>query len=94
MRFLVDHQLPPALAVALRECGHDVAHLYDLSLHKLSDEAIWHRVGLEGAVLITKTMISSISPAITSRQPGCSGYGSATVAMPCCCLLFFPPSMN
>lgn len=54
MRFLVDHQLPPALAVALRERGHDAAHLYDLSLHHLTDEAIWHRVGLEGAVLITK----------------------------------------
>ena len=83
MRFLVDHQVPPALAVALRERGHDAAHLYDLSLHHLTDEAIWHRVGLEGAVLITKDDDFLHLAAITSRQPGCFGYRSATVAMPC-----------
>jgi predicted nuclease of predicted toxin-antitoxin system len=54
MKFLVDHQLPPALAVALRDRGLDAEHLYDLGLHRLTDEAIWHRVGIERSILITK----------------------------------------
>ena len=54
MKFLVDHQLPPSLAVALRDRGLDAEHLYDLGLHRLTDEAIWHRVGMERSILITK----------------------------------------
>jgi predicted nuclease of predicted toxin-antitoxin system len=54
MKFLVDHQLPPMLAVVLRERGLDAEHLFDLGLHHLTDEAVWHRVATERSVLITK----------------------------------------
>ena len=41
MKFLVDAQLPPALAYWLREAGHEAAHLEDVGLLHAPDGAIW-----------------------------------------------------
>ncbi|TCT22831.1 DUF5615 family PIN-like protein [Thiobaca trueperi] len=54
MRFLVDAQLPPALARWLTERGHDAAHVLDLGLLEASDQVIWARAGETGAALVTK----------------------------------------
>jgi predicted nuclease of predicted toxin-antitoxin system len=54
VRFLIDAQLPPALARWLREAGHEANYVEELNLRKAEDSPIWHH-GLENqAVLITK----------------------------------------
>lgn len=54
MKFLVDAQLPPALARAIAEHGHDAAHVSDLGLQSADDSVIWSEaIGL-GTVIISK----------------------------------------
>ncbi|EQD33994.1 hypothetical protein B2A_12866, partial [mine drainage metagenome] len=43
MRFLVDAQLPPALARLLEDRGHQAEHVLDCGLERASDAAIWAR---------------------------------------------------
>ena len=54
MRFLVDAQLPPALARRLAALGHEVEHVGDVGLLTASDERIWDYAAAAGAVLVTK----------------------------------------
>lgn len=54
MRFLVDAQLPPALARVLTERGHIAEHVADVGLLSASDSAIWRYAIDHDAVLITK----------------------------------------
>jgi predicted nuclease of predicted toxin-antitoxin system len=54
VKFLVDAQLPPALARWLREAGHDAAHLEDVGLREATDSAIWAHALQGGAVIVTK----------------------------------------
>lgn len=42
MRFLVDAQLPPALAKWLVGQGHTASHVLDLALDRASDTANWN----------------------------------------------------
>lgn len=41
MRFLVDAQLPPALARWMVEQGHEASHVVDHGLGEASDASIW-----------------------------------------------------
>jgi predicted nuclease of predicted toxin-antitoxin system len=41
MRFLVDAQLPPALAVGLREQGHEAQAVREVGLREAGDGTIW-----------------------------------------------------
>jgi predicted nuclease of predicted toxin-antitoxin system len=43
VKFLVDAQLPPALARWLREAGHEAEHVEFVGLREESDSAIWVR---------------------------------------------------
>ncbi len=54
MKFLVDAQLPPALAGWLREGGHDAAHVEDVGLREATDGLIWEHALQIGAAIITK----------------------------------------
>ncbi|MDA7617673.1 DUF5615 family PIN-like protein [bacterium] len=54
MRFLIDAQLPPALARALSETGHEAEHVIDIDLHNADDSAIWDYAVEHGAVVLTK----------------------------------------
>jgi predicted nuclease of predicted toxin-antitoxin system len=54
MRFLVDAQLPPALARWLAERGHDAQHVSDFNLGESSDLVIWNKAQILNAVIITK----------------------------------------
>ncbi len=54
MTFLVDAQLPPALAQWLREAGLDAAHVHDLGLREATDGRIWAEALRRGAVIVTK----------------------------------------
>jgi predicted nuclease of predicted toxin-antitoxin system len=54
MRFLVDAQLPPALARWLAANGHDAEHVADRQMATASDAAIWDYAMQSAAAIITK----------------------------------------
>lgn len=54
MRFLVDAQLPPALARWLASQGHDAEHVADIDLAGADDRVIWQHALASGAVIFTK----------------------------------------
>jgi len=54
LKFLVDAQLPPALARWLTSQGHQAAHVADLGLGAAPDQEIWKKAAESGAVLLTK----------------------------------------
>ncbi len=54
MKFLVDAQLPPALARWLREGGHEADHVEDVGLREAIDGAIWTQALQSGAIIVTK----------------------------------------
>jgi predicted nuclease of predicted toxin-antitoxin system len=54
MRFLVDAQLPPALARFLAGRGHQAEHIFDIGMEAAEDRAIWHYAIHVGAVIVTK----------------------------------------
>ena len=54
MKFLVDAQLPPVLARALREAGYDVQAVRELGLREAEDDAIWDYALANQAVIVTK----------------------------------------
>lgn len=43
MRFIVDAQLPPALAAWLIAQGHEAVHVFDLDLTRADGAVIWQR---------------------------------------------------
>ncbi len=54
VRFLVDAQLPPALARWLGERGYLAEHVFDLGMAAADDRDIWAYALRVGAVVITK----------------------------------------
>ena len=54
MLFLVDAQLPPSLAEALRQAGCQAVHVVDLGLLAATDQQIWDEAISRSAVLVTK----------------------------------------
>lgn len=54
MRFLVDAQLPPALARWLASKGHAAEHVADVGLASASDTEIWNHALVVGAVIVSK----------------------------------------
>ena len=54
MKFVVDAQLPPALARALREAGHDVQAVRELGLREAEDSDIWDYALANHVAVITK----------------------------------------
>jgi predicted nuclease of predicted toxin-antitoxin system len=54
MRFLVDAQLPPALARWLAAAGHEAEHVADVGLGDANDRTIWDYALAAGAVIISK----------------------------------------
>lgn len=54
MNFLIDAQLPPALAQWLRAAGHSAQAVREIELREAEDGAIWAYALKTGAVIITK----------------------------------------
>lgn len=53
-RFIVDAQLPPALARWLAANGHEAEHVYDFGGDGTTDTEIWNRAKNSGAVILSK----------------------------------------
>ena len=54
MRFVVDTQLPQALAHWLRAQGHQAEHVLEIGLAQSKDKLIWNHAQQHRAVIITK----------------------------------------
>lgn len=54
MRFLVDTNLPPALADWLKSQGHEAEHSSAIGLASVSDRRIWDHALAVGASIVTK----------------------------------------
>jgi predicted nuclease of predicted toxin-antitoxin system len=54
VKFLVDAQLPPAVARWLRDAGHDAQAVREAGLREAEDDAIWKHALAAGAAIITK----------------------------------------
>ena len=54
MRFVVDAQLPPALAKLLTAHGHQAEHVSDIGLRDADDSSIWRHALENRSILVTK----------------------------------------
>lgn len=54
MRFLIDAQLPPALAERLTALGHEAEHVANAGLTGAADSEIWKHAVAVGAVVVSK----------------------------------------
>jgi predicted nuclease of predicted toxin-antitoxin system len=54
LRFLVDAQLPPALAGRIESLGHQAEHVFDLGLAQAPDDQVRATAAQTGAVIVTK----------------------------------------
>ena len=66
MKFVVDAQLPPALARLLREAGCDAFAVREIGLREASDAEIWRYAVQRQAAIITR-MRTSRSVACTAE---------------------------
>jgi predicted nuclease of predicted toxin-antitoxin system len=69
VRFLVDAQLPPALARWLVGKGHEAEHVADCGLTEASDREIWRYALSVGAVILTKDEDFSIRKILEPAGP-------------------------
>jgi predicted nuclease of predicted toxin-antitoxin system len=54
VNFIIDAQLPPALARWLEEAGHQARHVEDIGLRDAEDTPIWRYAQEHQAVILTK----------------------------------------
>jgi predicted nuclease of predicted toxin-antitoxin system len=54
VKFLVDAQLPPALARWLTEAGYEAQAVREIGLREADDGAIWRHAEANGYVIVTK----------------------------------------
>jgi predicted nuclease of predicted toxin-antitoxin system len=69
MRFLVDAQLPPALARWLSGKGHEAEHVADRQMEAASDTAIWDFALRASAAIITKDEDFAQRKVLTEKGP-------------------------
>jgi predicted nuclease of predicted toxin-antitoxin system len=67
--YLIDAQLPPALAEAMRRSGYDAAHVAEFAMVNATDGAIWNEAISRSAVLITKDRDFSLLRAAKRQGP-------------------------
>ena len=69
MRFLVDAQLPPALARWLTARGEEADHVLDLGLLGANDDEIWRVASERGAVIVSKDEDFALRAQLRSGGP-------------------------
>ena len=67
--FLVDAQLPPALARKLCALNQEAAHVLDVGLLDANDSAIWDYALTNGMALITKDEDFAIRASVSTVSP-------------------------
>ena len=69
MRFIIDAQLPPALARLLTSLGHQAEHAADIGLQDADDSAIWRYAEKNQFILVTKDEDFSYRLRLSSNGP-------------------------
>ena len=69
MKFIVDAQLPPALAHVLINLGIEAQHVFDIGLASAEDDAIWRYAENSHAVIVTKDEDFAVRRAMNSAGP-------------------------
>ncbi len=69
MRFLVDAQLPAALARWLAANGHEAEHVGDKGMQSASDTTIWDYALASGAAIVTKDEDFAQRKVLTVTEP-------------------------
>jgi len=71
VKFIVDAQLPPSLAAALRQAGYDAVAVREIGLREAKDTAIWGYALNNNSVIVTKDedfaercMASDLAPVV------------------------------
>lgn len=54
MKFIIDAQLPPALARWIESSGHTAEHVFDIGFNAATDPIIWQRALAEQLVIVSK----------------------------------------
>ena len=69
MKYLIDAQLPPALARFLTAKGEDAVHVLDIEMLESSDSEIWDFAMREKMVIITKDEDFQVRASVTQHRP-------------------------
>ncbi|WGR67778.1 MULTISPECIES: DUF5615 family PIN-like protein [unclassified Bradyrhizobium] len=69
MLYLIDAQLPPALADAMRRAGFEAAHVVEFGMATATDGAIWNEAISRSAILVTKDRDFSLLRAAKRQGP-------------------------
>lgn len=69
MKFLIDAQLPPALALFLEGAGHEAKHVIDIGLARSDDSLIWDYAVSNAAIIVTKDEDFAARIQIYSKGP-------------------------
>lgn len=69
MKFLIDAQLPPALAQWLREAGYEAQAVREIELREADDSTIWHHAAANDWAIITKDEDFALRVQATERGP-------------------------
>jgi predicted nuclease of predicted toxin-antitoxin system len=69
VKFLVDAQLPPALARWLCEVGCDAQAVRELGLREADDNVIWQHAEANGCIIVTKDEDFAVRVQATQRGP-------------------------
>jgi len=69
MKYIVDAQLPPALARYLSSNGEDAIHVLDIDMMESSDSLIWDYALKEERVIITKDEDFQVRASISTTYP-------------------------
>jgi hypothetical protein len=78
MKFLVDNQLPLALARFLSANGIESQHVLDIGLDAASDQTIWEGHAIRGASPILFTLGEFPFALSLSKGSGCGAGGSTS----------------
>ena len=54
MKFLIDHQLPPALVDFFRERGYESQHVLDIEMASSSDAEVYEYASIQRFIIVTK----------------------------------------
>jgi predicted nuclease of predicted toxin-antitoxin system len=76
--FLIDAQLPPSLAEALRQTGCQAVHVADIDMLTATDRQIWDEAVSRSAVLSPRIEIFHFSARQVALAPSSSGFELAT----------------
>ena len=69
MKFIVDAQLPPALARFLAAKGEDIIHVVDVKMMASSDSEIWELALKNSLIIITKDEDFQIRASVSALFP-------------------------